>query len=411
MCAEDGSRYSECACTPSSGGAGGSANDAGNGGSGGTGAVGAGGIGGSGGIGGTGGVGGSGASGGTGGQGGSGGLAGAAGIGGTGSGGTGGVSGSGGGGGTSSCGVYNLGYKVVDAEYSKALDRIVTISAGPDTLHIFNPATKTEVTVPLILPPLAVSVGPNGAQAAVGYDGYLSLVDLTTGTIQKTLGVTAETGDILLAGNGFAYVFPEWDQWVKVHSIDLNTGAETLTQSIYAKAHVALDPSGLYFYSADPLSLGTIEKWEIQYGAAQYLYDNITKGFKACNDIWMSETGDRIFSRCGNVFKSSAVKADDMTYNGSLGIKVRHVSHSAAAHKVYAIGDSSLGTSDLDVHVFEDTFLAEQPVIPLPCFKDSPVVTSSHGRFVFPSSTGSEVFVIVEGDALGAPGAFGFAKL
>ena len=37
-----------------------------------------------------------------------------------------------------------------------------------------------------------------------------------------------------------------------------------------------------------------------------------------CGNLWFSEDGRRIFTACGNVFRSATSKAEDMTYNGKM---------------------------------------------------------------------------------------------
>ncbi|MGD2056617.1 MAG: hypothetical protein PVJ15_07405, partial [Gammaproteobacteria bacterium] len=74
-----------------------------------------------------------------------------------------------------------LDYQVVDAEYSNQLDRIVMVAANPDTLHVVDPLSETDVSVALPLPPTSVSVGPDGHFAAVGHDGLVSYIDLIQG--------------------------------------------------------------------------------------------------------------------------------------------------------------------------------------------------------------------------------------
>jgi hypothetical protein len=60
-----------------------------------------------------------------------------------------------------------LPFKPVASDYSRKLDRLILISANPNKLHIYNPATSEDVTVTLAQPPLSVSVSPDGLRAVV----------------------------------------------------------------------------------------------------------------------------------------------------------------------------------------------------------------------------------------------------
>src|SRR6185369_4172658 len=56
--------------------------------------------------------------------------------------------------------VTGVPFRVVDAEYSSALDRIVAISANPSRLNIYDPATGMTTPVTLPIPGNAVTVTP-----------------------------------------------------------------------------------------------------------------------------------------------------------------------------------------------------------------------------------------------------------
>src|SRR5262245_19928035 len=80
----------------------------------------------------------------------------------------------------------SLTFRAISAEYSKALDRIVMISSSPDVLHIYTPNGPSDTTVALSMPPLSLSVSPDGLFAAVGHDRLISYVSLSDGSVQRT---------------------------------------------------------------------------------------------------------------------------------------------------------------------------------------------------------------------------------
>lgn len=99
-------------------------------------------------------------------------------------------------------------------------------------------------------------------------------------------------------------------------------------------------------------------------GPAAPFYGNaFTFGPGHCGNFWISDDGPRIFTRCGEVYRSSDVQAEDMTYNGSLSElqDVTHLSHSALTHKVVAIPQplwwDTTGPQDTQIQIYDDTFL------------------------------------------------------
>lgn len=301
-------------------------------------------------------------------------------------------------------GFVGLGFRVVDAEYSAALERIVMVSAAPNRLHVFDPITGVDAPVDLPIAPTSLSVGPDGLFAAVGHDGWVSYVDLAEGSVVKTMPVSTRAVDIVLAGNGFVYVFPDQDQWQYIRCLEIATENETLHSGrpIYAGTRARRHPGGTAIYGANRgLSPSDIEKYSIAGGTATFLYDSPYHGdYPMCGDLWISEDGLRIFTACGKVFRSSEVQDEDMRYGGSLSAAtlVRDVAHSSAAGKLLVIPDGG-PASDTVVQVYDQAFLAFEGTLPLPDFVLPTGSFDAHGRFVFWSGDGSQRFAIVQADA------------
>jgi chitinase len=298
-----------------------------------------------------------------------------------------------------------LDHRVVDAEYSRATDRIVTVSASPARLSIIDPATLSVQHVDLGLPPTAVSIAPDGQSAAVGHDGNVSYVDLAGASVVAVHPVTTDAIDVVLAGNGYVYVFPRTDQWESIRAIELATGTETDSGgwSIYAGTVARLHPSGDHMYGADRgLSPSDFEKYDIQSGTPSVLYDSPYHGdYSFGGDIWISDDGARLFARSGNVFRSSTVQADDMLYAGSLeGIDYAYwVEHSTAAGRILAIEGDWRGTTLAgEVRVFDTAFLNPLGVVAFPAIEAGGGAWGADGHFVFAQADGQRFHVLVKAD-------------
>jgi hypothetical protein len=309
--------------------------------------------------------------------------------------------------------VLSLPYRVIDAEYSSTLDRIVMVSESPNRLSIYNPATNTSVGVDLPRPPLNVSVGPDGLFAAVGHDALISYVDLQQATLVKTLDVATTPIDVVLAGNGKVYISPASSQWVRLIAIDIatNIAASHTGNSTYAGTRYKLHPSGTSLYSAMVnLSPTDIEKMNISVHPPAYLYNSPYHGdYDMGGDLWMAEDGQRIFTACGNVFRASSVPSQDMTYNGSLrGIglgSIGHLTHSAVAGKVLVVpqrrdyfsgcyGSTTLASTQVVIVNYEHLTLDRS--VELPKFSVGASSYPANGRFVFANAAGSEFYTIVQ---------------
>lgn len=214
-----------------------------------------------------------------------------------------------------------LGHDVVDAEYSAALEAIVMVSMQPENaLHVLYPATGVTHSVPLSRTPVAVSVAPDGRTAAVGHDGLVSHVGLEAlgdalPPAPVELALSAKVFDLVLDGRGRVHVIPEAGLR-RFISIDLATGTEYLGATRW-EGSARLHPSGDFIYVADNGFSSDLEKWDIRSGMAEFVDDSPYHGqYSTCGDVWPSEDGLVLYTRCRVVFRASADPARDMTFAG-----------------------------------------------------------------------------------------------
>lgn len=301
-----------------------------------------------------------------------------------------------------------LTHRVLDAEYSKALDAIVMIDEAPSALYVYDPVAKTESRVLLPLTPTSVSVGPDGLFAVVGHNANVSYVDLAAARLVKTYPVSAVLGDVVLAGNGFAYLFPTTPSFDTIHSLNLSTGAETSGGGFlgFEGTRAKLHPGGAWVYGADNgVSPADIRKFDVSAGASVTGYDSPYHGdYSMCGNLWLSEDGARIFTACGNVFRATSTRTTDMTYAGALeatGV-VRDLADSQTAAEILAIPGTSwwsgTGHEDESVRVFGAEYMTQKRAVALSPFLVGEKTFAGHGRFVFWSADASRRFALVQAD-------------
>jgi chitinase len=304
-----------------------------------------------------------------------------------------------------SLGVHVLDHRVVDAEFSAVGGLLVTVSATPNRLNIIDVETGAIRSVDLPQVPTCVAIRPDGAFAAVGHDGYVTVINLTTRAVTRTYAVTTDALDIILPANGYVYVFPRRDQWESIRSINLATGVETPGSgySIYAGTLGRLHPSGDFIYGANNgLSPSDFEKYDIRKGTLSVMYDSPYHGdYAFSGNVWISEDGTRLFARSGNVFRSSPVQAEDMRYAGKLaGVNaVRWAADSRARSRVYVLGAGDAPFNEYrtsDIKLFESGFLAFQGAAALPKMNAGGTPVDVDGHFLFVGAGGTRVYVLLK---------------
>ncbi|WP_251969722.1 hypothetical protein [Sphaerotilus microaerophilus] len=310
-----------------------------------------------------------------------------------------------------------LPHDVVDAEYSRALDSVVMVASWPSpALYIHDTRTGTERRVALAKVPTAVSVSPDGRQAAVGHDALVSIVDLTAASpVVRTLQVSANVYDLVLDGSGRVHAFPRSSQWEQLHTIDVATNTETLVQAlggIYGNTRARLSPSGTSLYMANSgLSPDDIAKIDLTTSPPSYLYDSPYHGeYAMCSNLWFKEDGSTIYTACGNTLRSSSVKANDLIYAGRLalssdstyGYRIVSLSQSSLVKEVALIEMNSAQclsayeplSCKTHLNLYESDFLNRSSVRSIPPVSVGGVGYAQEGRFVFHSADGSVKWLI-----------------
>jgi hypothetical protein len=303
-----------------------------------------------------------------------------------------------------------LASRVIDAEYSAALERIVTVSAEPKTLRLLDPRTFAETEIPLSLAPSSVSVGADGLRAAVGHTNAISIVDLVTRAVQ-TVAVTADVADVALAGNGWVYAVPRstGGEKARIVAVRLDTGLQISGMSNQAgTVRIKVRPGDAALYAAGG-SYSTVERYDITAGAPVLAGSASDGYYSGCGDLWLSEAGTRIFTRCGSAYRASSAWSEDLAFAGSLrsgvstytSFAARHVSDSTAGGELSAITgsyDEYYSYDDLALRRYQSDSLGLLEVAPFPSELVNGTAFRWRGRYVFYRSDGTERYVIAQLD-------------
>jgi hypothetical protein len=283
--------------------------------------------------------------------------------------------------------VTRLAFRPHDAAYSKALDRIIAVSANPNRLHIYDPLTNDHQIVELDRLPECVAVDEDGDRAVIGHDGWLTVVDLTTRTVTAVWQTQDKPARIQLAGL-YAYL-PGKDH--AVVSIGLESGDRMVAQN--AGDAIRLHPDGKLLYTLAG-SYGQMRRFALTDGVLTLAATvNQTNG----GDLWFSADGSRIFLNAGQVYKCKPIPAEDMVKEGQINNSVGHIAHSLSLGRVAVIrrwtgwepGDTSL------VFLYNDQSLELKASYELPSFLPDRFVTSS-AHFVFFNNASTAMSVIVQ---------------
>jgi len=315
---------------------------------------------------------------------------------------------------------YPLLYRPVTAEYSTTLDRIVLIAANPNQLHIYDPTTQNDVAVNLLKPPLSLSISLDGTRAAVGHDALISIVNLLSASVEKTLSVSATVNSVVM-GSDWVYIL-SYNSGTT--AVQISTGAvvpqpaKGNSPRYYGGAQGRMHPSGTAIYTTDDGSSPDIlQDVTVSTGPVTNVSDGPYWGeYPVCGGVWFSPDGSRVYTGCGTAFQAlpqnpvnpgNVAMNDDGVYWTTLSgaPQVRSLSESAAAGRVAVVPASLLDSSppvivsDSQVLLYDSIYLDPAGVFQLPGFAAGNYLYPAHGQQVFYNSTGTALYVVMQADS------------
>lgn len=296
--------------------------------------------------------------------------------------------------------LLHLSFNVTDAVFGPPpIGQIVGISTNPNELHIFDPTTQTDRIVPLVMPPFAVSVSPDGLHASVGHDGWISYVDLSAATVTRIFPIVSDVHHVLLANNGYIYAFPQ-RAWSDIFSLAIASGNVTATSAIYQGRIPRLEPNGKYFYLGDN---PWFSKWDITQGVAKSVSQ---PNLSICGNHWLYADGSELLSACGKTYAVSDILSQDLQYTGALSNAASLVwaansgtLQSTAVIPTNFLPPGSVVTADQQIQFYGDAYLGYAGSVALPQYTSGGSSYPIHGQFLFWNPQSTKLFTIASVDS------------
>lgn len=250
--------------------------------------------------------------------------------------------------------VRPLASHVVDAEYSNLLDKLVTVSSQPHTLTILNPASGSQQSVALDLPPTSLTLSPDGKTALVGHGGAVSRINLVTATtaqVYSNLGI--QVFDIAMNDNDMAYLTPPASMNLNyLYALNLADGVlreDAGSTRLYGGAHLQAIPGLKAVYALDTAAAtADLSRYDTSANPPVRAYDSPYQGQHDLGgshaNLWASEDGMYLLTAGGTLFQTANQQAEDLLYlrtlgddAGRTGNYLVHADHSQTAAKFVAI--------------------------------------------------------------------------
>ncbi|MFN9456506.1 MAG: BACON domain-containing protein [Acidobacteriota bacterium] len=239
-----------------------------------------------------------------------------------------------------------LGYPLQAAAYSRSQERLLLLSAEPPELHVLNPLTNEERVVALRQRGLTVEVDPTGNTAAVGQDGWVTLVDLGSGTVTREYPVATDAQSMAWGGNGYLYLIGNFSRQ-PVLNLRLADGIWTTAPDGTANCPLGRRQPG----STVLLLCG--RRWSMAGG------ELADAGFASptyASLYWLFEQGDRLVTNSGEVRRVTTTAADDWSLVSQLAPSgaLSSAEHSLTRRTLAVTGVVPSATSKDEVRLYGD---------------------------------------------------------
>jgi len=230
-----------------------------------------------------------------------------------------------------------LSHDVVAARYSRALGRLVMLSAWPSpAIYLLNPATGQEARIGLAADgaPQTLSMAPDGLSVAVGHawvatagsarlswtrldDGGASLIEFGLNHQIQSLSLSGSAQPQVLVADGGSAT----QSWTVVNVKGRAEYRPSLNVRLTGDVHFADSADGTSSYALTSSSPHDLVHATWRTDAVSPSWGSPYHGDHAmCGEVWLSRGGDRLFNGCGTVFSTSSQRDADLQYLGRIGV-------------------------------------------------------------------------------------------
>jgi chitinase len=313
-----------------------------------------------------------------------------------------------------------VSHGLVDARFDPALGKIVFASDAPNAIELYDPTTETEQAIPLQLAPTSLALSPDGKTAAVGHNGYLSVVDLVGLDAGSPVSLAVNVSSVAVNSSA-VYAMGTGATFNDVYTYHLATGTigSNYSSQFYDGAKIALQPNGTALYGASNLYLMRLALDRSQNAA--YSYESAYANRQTEGAFWFSADGGTMISDTALLFHvdpAATSNTGDLTYAGGISTFQYYSGRNiqwADEHPTAGLAliperfsSNQNGYDDTTVQLFTGSFFNYQSTLQLPQFVDGGVASPAFGKFVFHSADGGQLYVVVQGaDTYSFGGPFG----
>lgn len=296
---------------------------------------------------------------------------------------------------------------ITDAVFNRSTNILYYVTSTPNKFVAYDVIGRTVLNeISLSKAPTSLAISEDWTKAAVGHNGFVSAISLTSNTITATHDVDYSVKDISWAENDWFCYTQNGGSFSALHWINTATGAiydDTDKYSLDGSSIVKKVPNQPYLIATRN---GTSP-------SGFFAYDIATKSKKSyahmdLYNFWFSENGDYIFASNFNVYRTTSSTESTNTFNAEINAIGKISTGSTNYYGVQCLYHSNnylwvlqndSYTSDQSTSLYQvednDYTLVKKiayDVLYQPNAQTTPITVSAH--YVFSNKEGTEITVL-----------------
>lgn len=229
--------------------------------------------------------------------------------------------------------------------------KLYILDTSSPLIAVYDAATLIrEKDIELAAAPQAVALDYDGGNILLGYSsGKIYSLDVATETVTFVAdSLISITGLVALANNNlFVASSTYWSSSNGYKTISMQTGQVLSTMNYwYGLSHYTLNPANGMIYALDNgVSPSDIHRIQINSttGAITAMGDSPYHGsYSLGGPLRIISDGSRVITASGNMFVSSLVAADNLTFAGNLGISLKDIASDDVRDKLYVLNRTDI---------------------------------------------------------------------
>lgn len=306
--------------------------------------------------------------------------------------------------------VRKLEGNIKDAAFNKNTNILYYAAALPNKLVAYDVTSRAVLyEIPLSNAPTCLALTEDFTRALVGHAGRISVVDLNSQSVTKTIEVTGILADIEWAANDWCAYTEGGNyniQHTSVYWVNLSNGYLMEGSDVYEDCLIKKVPGQDYIIGS-----------ETEVSAGLYVYDidsRIEKAelFESFDDFWFA--GSHIISSSGHVYRLSDVtskngySSDGLSPIGRLNFpgnpfyySVPWMEYCSASNSVFVLNPESYQNGSTQIYQFEDNDYTLAHTYQYDNFYQPDAQTSAfevQAYYLFSNGFGTELSVLRKGN-------------